>query len=375
MPVDGEYEPSPAAWVRNQVAEYEASGGQRANTLLNTGLPVIIVTTRGNKSGKVRKTPLMRVEHDGEYALVASQGGAPKHPVWYWNLKADPTAVTIQDGPEPFDAEVQRSSRERSATHGGSARSPRIRRTRSISRRRSAVSPCWSRAVAHRHEPRVPNRRPAGDDACANVMTNKRLGIGFVGAGFMNRFHVMSLQGVRDADVTGVFSPTRANADTSRRSRRRSASARRQFTLRLAISSPIPQSTHSGSARRTTPASPSPRRSSMPSTRGRGELIGVACEKPLARNLREARAHGRADRIDAVPARLSREPGVRAGHRRAARRSSGGGRRRSPGGRISRARRRSTAGRTCRGSGTACGRAAACSTTCSATASRSRATC
>jgi deazaflavin-dependent oxidoreductase (nitroreductase family) len=92
--------------VRNQVAEYEASGGQRANTLLNTGLPVIIVTTRGNKSGKVRKTPLMRVEHDGEYALVASQGGAPKHPVWYWNLKADSTAVTIQDGPEPFDAEV-----------------------------------------------------------------------------------------------------------------------------------------------------------------------------------------------------------------------------------------------------------------------------
>ncbi|HEX5480428.1 MAG TPA: nitroreductase/quinone reductase family protein, partial [Dehalococcoidia bacterium] len=68
MPLEGEYEPSPAAWVRNQVAEYEASGGQRANTLLNTGLPVIIVTTRGNKSGKVRKTPLMRVEHDGEYA-------------------------------------------------------------------------------------------------------------------------------------------------------------------------------------------------------------------------------------------------------------------------------------------------------------------
>jgi deazaflavin-dependent oxidoreductase (nitroreductase family) len=107
MPVEGEYEPSPAAWVRNQVAEYEASGGQRANTLLNTGLPVIIVTTRGNKSGKVRKTPLMRVEHDGEYALVASQGGAPKHPVWYWNLKADPKAVTIQDGPSPFDAEVR----------------------------------------------------------------------------------------------------------------------------------------------------------------------------------------------------------------------------------------------------------------------------
>ena len=78
MTVDGEYEPSPAQWVRDQVAEYEASGGQRANTLRDTGLPVVIVTTRGNKSGKIRKTPLMRVAHDGEYALVASKGGAPR---------------------------------------------------------------------------------------------------------------------------------------------------------------------------------------------------------------------------------------------------------------------------------------------------------
>jgi deazaflavin-dependent oxidoreductase (nitroreductase family) len=107
MPLEGEYEPSPWAWVRDQVAEYEASGGQQANTLLDTGLPIIIVTTRGNKSGKIRKTALMRVEHDGEYALVASVGGAPKHPVWYFNLRADPTAVVIQDGPEPFDAEVR----------------------------------------------------------------------------------------------------------------------------------------------------------------------------------------------------------------------------------------------------------------------------
>jgi deazaflavin-dependent oxidoreductase (nitroreductase family) len=106
MPLTGEYEPSSQGWVREQVAEYEASGGQRANTLMDTGLPIIIVATRGNKSGKVRKTPLMRVEHDGEYALVASQGGAPRHPVWYFNLKADPTAVTVQDGPEPFDAVV-----------------------------------------------------------------------------------------------------------------------------------------------------------------------------------------------------------------------------------------------------------------------------
>src|ERR687893_3221424 len=106
-PLKGEYEPSSVDWVRNQVEEYEASGGTRANTLRDTGLPIIVVTTRGNKTGKLRKTPLMRVEHDGEYALVASQGGAPTHPVWYHNLKADPEAVTIQDGPEPVDVRVR----------------------------------------------------------------------------------------------------------------------------------------------------------------------------------------------------------------------------------------------------------------------------
>jgi deazaflavin-dependent oxidoreductase (nitroreductase family) len=110
MSLEGEYEPSPAQWVRDQVAEYEASGGQRAGTLADTGLPVIIVTTRGNKTGKIRKLALMRVEHDGEYALVASKGGAPEHPVWYYNLKADPAAVRIQDGPEPFDAQVRELS-------------------------------------------------------------------------------------------------------------------------------------------------------------------------------------------------------------------------------------------------------------------------
>jgi F420H(2)-dependent quinone reductase len=102
MPLEGEYEPSPWAWVREQVAEYEASGGERANTLWDTGLPIVIVTMRGHKSGKIRKVPLMRVEHDGEYALVASIGGAPKNPSWYGNLVAEP-AVTIQDGAEPHD--------------------------------------------------------------------------------------------------------------------------------------------------------------------------------------------------------------------------------------------------------------------------------
>ncbi len=115
MPIEGEYEPSPAKWVREQVEEYERSGGQQGNTLLDTGLPVIIVTARGSRSGKVRKFALMRVEHDGEYALVASKGGSPTNPVWVYNLKADPTAVVIQDGPAPFDAEVREvTGKERS---------------------------------------------------------------------------------------------------------------------------------------------------------------------------------------------------------------------------------------------------------------------
>lgn len=110
MPLDGEYEPSPKSdwdWVRQQVEAYERSDGREANVLPNTQLPIIIVATRGVRSGKVRKTPVMKVAHAGEYVLVASVGGAPKHPGWYHNLRADPTAVTIQDGPEPWDAVVR----------------------------------------------------------------------------------------------------------------------------------------------------------------------------------------------------------------------------------------------------------------------------
>ncbi|HUF97098.1 MAG TPA: nitroreductase family deazaflavin-dependent oxidoreductase [Ilumatobacter sp.] len=106
MTFTGEYEPSSAGWVRDQVAEYEASGGTRANTLRDTGIPVIIVTMLGRSSGKVRKIALMRVEHDGEYALVASYGGAPANPVWYDNLVAHPE-VMIQDGPTPQEYEVR----------------------------------------------------------------------------------------------------------------------------------------------------------------------------------------------------------------------------------------------------------------------------
>ncbi|GGP33081.1 nitroreductase family deazaflavin-dependent oxidoreductase [Streptomyces abikoensis] len=95
MPLKGEYEPSPAKWVRDQVELIERSGGTEGTTL--QGVPVILLTTRGAKSGKLRKTPLMRVEHEGAYAAVASKGGSPKHPVWYHNLVADPR-VELRDG-------------------------------------------------------------------------------------------------------------------------------------------------------------------------------------------------------------------------------------------------------------------------------------
>lgn len=106
MPLQGEYEPSPEQWVRDQVEAYERSGGTEANTLRDTGLPVVIVTMKGNRSGKLRKVALMRVEHEGEYALVASKGGSPRHPFWYHNLTANPD-IMIQDGPQPFDARVR----------------------------------------------------------------------------------------------------------------------------------------------------------------------------------------------------------------------------------------------------------------------------
>jgi deazaflavin-dependent oxidoreductase (nitroreductase family) len=100
MPLTGEYEPSTAAWARKQAERFEATNGAEANDL--RGRPVIILTSVGAKTGKLRKTALMRVERDGEYAVVASLGGAPRHPVWYFNLKANPH-VELQDGPTKRD--------------------------------------------------------------------------------------------------------------------------------------------------------------------------------------------------------------------------------------------------------------------------------
>jgi deazaflavin-dependent oxidoreductase (nitroreductase family) len=105
--LSGNYVPSTSQWVRDQVDTYERTGGREAGTLLKTGIPVVIVSMRGAKSGSVRKIALMRVEHDGEYALVASKGGAPEHPDWYHNLVANPDEVTLQDGPEPFFVRVR----------------------------------------------------------------------------------------------------------------------------------------------------------------------------------------------------------------------------------------------------------------------------
>lgn len=109
MPLQGEYAPSTSDWARIQAETYEATNGQEAGTLRDSGLPVIVLTSLGAKSGMLRKTALMRVEHDGEYVVVASLGGAPKHPVWYWNITKHPH-VELQDGAEKHDYDVRELS-------------------------------------------------------------------------------------------------------------------------------------------------------------------------------------------------------------------------------------------------------------------------
>ncbi|WP_313673092.1 nitroreductase family deazaflavin-dependent oxidoreductase [Mycolicibacterium sp.] len=113
MPLTGEYEPSTSDWARENAELYMASGGTEGTDL--KGKPVILLTTIGAKTGKLRKTPLMRVEHDGEYAVVASLGGAPKHPVWYHNIKKHPR-VELQDGTSSADYEAREVFGEEKAT-------------------------------------------------------------------------------------------------------------------------------------------------------------------------------------------------------------------------------------------------------------------
>jgi F420H(2)-dependent quinone reductase len=113
MPLSGTYEPSTQDYVRKQVELYERTGGAEGNTM--RGKPVIILTSRGARSGKIRKTPLMRVEHDGAYAVVASDGGAPEHPTWYHNLVADPH-VQLQDGAARQDMTARELTGDEKAT-------------------------------------------------------------------------------------------------------------------------------------------------------------------------------------------------------------------------------------------------------------------
>ena len=113
MPLTGEYEPSPWEPIAEQVRQYEATGGKEGGTL--EGAPCVILTTKGRKPGKLRKSPLMRIEHDGVYAVVASLGGADHHPVWYLNLVANPE-VTLQDGDRVFDFTARTASDAREAT-------------------------------------------------------------------------------------------------------------------------------------------------------------------------------------------------------------------------------------------------------------------
>jgi deazaflavin-dependent oxidoreductase (nitroreductase family) len=114
MPLEGEYEPSPWDLVADQVRLYEESGGTEGTTL--EGQPCVVLTTRGRRTGKLRKAPLMRVEHEGTYAVVASMGGAPNHPVWYHNLVANPGEVVVQDGPDVHDVVAREVTGDEKAT-------------------------------------------------------------------------------------------------------------------------------------------------------------------------------------------------------------------------------------------------------------------
>ncbi len=112
MPLAGEYEPSTSDWARTQAEQFEQSGGTKANTL--RGMPIVLLTSVGAHSGKLRKTPLMRVEHGGKYAVVASKGGAPSHPVWYHNISANPQ-VELQDGPNRQEYRAHEATGEEKA--------------------------------------------------------------------------------------------------------------------------------------------------------------------------------------------------------------------------------------------------------------------
>ena len=138
MPLNGEYEPSPSERVRRQVELYEATNGAEGGT--QKGKPVIVLTSQGAKSGKIRKIPLMRIEHNGVYAVVASYAGAPKNPFWYYNLVANPL-VELQDGAVKQDMRAAKSSAKK-RTSGGSGPTPPIRHSLATGPARAAKFRC-----------------------------------------------------------------------------------------------------------------------------------------------------------------------------------------------------------------------------------------
>ena len=170
MAIDGEYVPSTAGWVRDQVEEYEGSGGTTGTTLRDTGLPVVIVTNRGAKTGAVRKTPLMRVEHEGSYAAVGSKGGAPQNPVWVYNLRENPQVV-VQDGAADLGDDRPRGDRRGACRLVGAGR-----------RRLPAV-----RGVPEEDRPADPGLRP-GAGRGLTIPARTRAGAAGIAGGTWLRF-------------------------------------------------------------------------------------------------------------------------------------------------------------------------------------------
>jgi F420H(2)-dependent quinone reductase len=144
MPLTGKYEPSQNDRTREQVEIYEATNGVKGGTL--NGKPLIVVTFKGAKSGKIRKTPLMRIEHNGTYAVVASNAGAPTHPLWYRNIVADPL-VELQDGAVRYEMRAREVFGEEK-TNGGSGRTPLIRNSPPTELVLAVIFRCsfWSRS-------------------------------------------------------------------------------------------------------------------------------------------------------------------------------------------------------------------------------------
>ena len=312
MPLTGEYDPSTQKWVRDQVELYETSGGTEGTTLRDTGLPVVILTSVGASSGKLRKTGLMRVEHDGVYAVVASQGGAPKHPSWYFNVREHPL-VELQDGPTKRDYRAREVTGDEKAVwweRAVAAYPPYAEYQRKTDREIPVfvLEPVDLTDLRER-----PMSEPSAGAGAAAAMGRPRAPVG------SPSMFVSDLALVHEAEVVAVGSRQEAAAAAfAERSR-----VSRAATARTRRSSRTPTSTSSTSRRRTRSTS---------STRSLAIDAGkhVLVEKPFTMDAAEARvlvAAARAARrvpdggdVDALPAAHRRDP--RAARRGRARRDA-----------------------------------------------------